>query len=172
MVLADMKLAAETPTDVVLFNIDSKSDSNGKKDKDAIVNVFLKVFNEMQGFCGTIPYVADLERNLTEKGRYDEFKHKFAAASGEAWEDARHEFDFVQDDIVDVLVDMGVMSEESARNWCEKAIQPYRISIEEFAGRVKSISTKKAIIIMSCSSSMKSASISVTTAISCSTCRP
>lgn len=137
MVLADMKLAAETPTDVVLFNIDSKSDSNGKKDKDAIVNVFLKVFNEMQGFCGTIPYVADLERNLTEKGRYDEFKHKFAAASGEAWEDARHEFDFVQDDIVDVLVDMGVMSEESARNWCEKAIQPYRISIEEFAGRVK-----------------------------------
>ena len=137
MVLADMKLAAETPTDVVLFNIDSKSDSNGKKDKDAIVNVFLKVFNEMQGFCGTIPYVADLERNLTEKGRYDEFKQKFAAASGEAWEDARHEFDFVQDDIVDVLVDMGVMSEESARNWCEKAIQPYRISIEEFAGRVK-----------------------------------
>ena len=84
MVLADMKLAAETPTDVVLFNIDSKSDSNGKKDKDAIVNVFLKVFNEMQGFCGTIPYVADLERNLTEKGRYDEFKQKFAAASGEA----------------------------------------------------------------------------------------
>lgn len=137
MVLADMKLAAETPTDVVLFNIDSKSDSNGKKDKDAIVNVFLKVFNEMQGFCGTIPYVADLERNLTEKGRYDEFKQKFAATSGEAWEDARHEFDFVQDDIVDVLVDMGVMSEESARNWCEKAIQPYRISIEEFAGRVK-----------------------------------
>lgn len=31
MVLADMKLAAETPTDVVLFNIDSKSDSNGKR---------------------------------------------------------------------------------------------------------------------------------------------
>ena len=131
MVLADMKLAAETPTDVVLFNIDSKSDSNGKKDKDAIVNVFLKVFNEMQGFCGTIPYVADLERNLVEKGRYDEFKQKFAAVSGEAWEDARHEFDFVQDDIVDVLVDMGVMSEESVRNWCEKATQPYRISIEE-----------------------------------------
>ena len=137
MVLADMKLAAETPTDVVLFNIDSKSDSNGKKDKDAIVNVFLKVFNEMQGFCGTIPYVADLERNLSEKGRYEEFKQKFAAACDESWEDARHEFDFVQDDIVDVLVDMGVMSEESARNWCEKAIQPYRISIEEFANRVK-----------------------------------
>ena len=30
MVLADMQLAANTSTDVVLFNIDSKSDSNGK----------------------------------------------------------------------------------------------------------------------------------------------
>ena len=45
MVLADMKLAANTPSDVILFNIDSKSDSNGKENKDAIVNVFLKVFN-------------------------------------------------------------------------------------------------------------------------------
>ena len=49
MVLADMQLAANTPSDVILFNIDSKSDSNGKENKDAIVNVFLKVFNEMQG---------------------------------------------------------------------------------------------------------------------------
>ena len=56
MVLADMKLAAETPTDVVLFNIDSKSDSGSKQNKDAIVNVFLKVFNEMRGFCGSLPH--------------------------------------------------------------------------------------------------------------------
>ena len=55
MVLADMQLAANTPSDVILFNIDSKSDSNGKENKDAIVNVFLKVFNEMQGFCGSMP---------------------------------------------------------------------------------------------------------------------
>ena len=57
IVLADMKLAAETSTDVILFNIDSKSESTGKQNKDAIVNVFLKVFNEMQGFCGSIPHV-------------------------------------------------------------------------------------------------------------------
>lgn len=70
IVLADMKLAAETSTDVILFNIDSKSESTGKQNKDAIVNVFLKVFNEMQGFCGSIPHVADLERRLSEEGRY------------------------------------------------------------------------------------------------------
>ncbi|MBU4539698.1 MAG: BREX system P-loop protein BrxC, partial [Firmicutes bacterium] len=49
MVLADMKLAASVPTDVILFNIDSKSEMTSKNSKDAIVAVFLKVFNEMQG---------------------------------------------------------------------------------------------------------------------------
>ena len=142
-VMADMRLAAETPTDVVLFNIDSKSDSNGKKDKDAIVNVFLKVFNEMQGFCGAIPYLADLERKLTEDGRYEEFKQKFEETYGSPWVESRNDFDFVQDDIVEVLADMHYMSEEAGRNWCEKAIQPYRISIEEFADRVKTYIDRK-----------------------------
>lgn len=143
IVLADMKLAAETPTDVVLFNIDSKSDSNGKKDKDAIVNVFLKVFNEMQGFCGAIPYLADLERKLSDDGRYDEFRQRFEEEYGSPWEESRSDFDYVQDDIVTVLADMNYMSEEASRNWCEKAIQPYRISIEEFADRVKKYIDRK-----------------------------
>ena len=136
MVLADMKLAAETPTDAILFNIDSKSDTNSKQDKDAIVKVFLKVFNEMQGFCGSMPYLADLERRLTEEGRFEEFKHTFEEEYGDAWEDSRQDFDFIQDTVVDVLADMGFMSEEAARNWCEKATTEYQISIEDFARRV------------------------------------
>ncbi len=137
MVLADMKLAAGTNTDVVLFNIDSKSDSNSKQNKDAIVNVFLKVFNEMQGFCGAMPFLADLERRLAEEGRFTEFKEKFEEMYGDAWEDSRQDFDFIQDDVVDVLTSMDFMSEAAARNWCEKASEPYQISIEDFAKRVK-----------------------------------
>ena len=49
MVLADMKLAGTIPTDVVLFNIDSKSEVNGKQSKVAIVSVLQNVFNEMLG---------------------------------------------------------------------------------------------------------------------------
>ena len=143
MVLADMKLAADTDTDVVLFNIDSKSDSNSKQNKDAIVNVFLKVFNEMQGFCGAMPFLADLERKLTEEGRYNEFKQKFEEVYGEAWEDSRQDFDFIQDDVVEVLTEMDFMSEEAARNWCEKAAEPYQISIEDFAKRVKAYIDRK-----------------------------
>jgi hypothetical protein len=137
MVLADMKLAASVPTDVVLFNIDSKSEMAGKQTKDAIVSVFLKVFNEMQGFCGSIPALADLERQLTEQSRYDEFKEKFEDEFGKTWIDSRNKFDFIQDTIVDVLEEMDFMSESAARNWCEKAIEPYQISIENFAKMVK-----------------------------------
>lgn len=143
IVLADMKLAADTDTDVVLFNIDSKSDSNSKQNKDAIVNVFLKVFNEMQGFCGAMPFLADLERKLTEEGQYNEFKQKFEEVYGEAWEDSRQDFDFIQDDVVQALTEMDFMSEAAARNWCEKAAEPYQISIEDFAKRVKAYIDRK-----------------------------
>ena len=137
MVLADMRLAATVPTDVVLFNIDSKGEQSGKQDKDAIVSVFLKVFNEMQGFCGAIPFLADLERKLSEEGRYEEFKEKFEDSFGTEWTEARYDFDFIQDDIVEVLSDMDFMSEEAARNWCERATTEYSISIERFADLVK-----------------------------------
>lgn len=143
MVLADMKLACETPTDVILFDIDAKADSNSKQNKDAIVNVFLKVFNEMQGFCGSLPHVADLEGQLTDVGKYDEFKKAFEDEYGSAWEDARHKFDFIQDDVVEALVKIDFMSETAARNWCEKTGERYQISIEDFAKRVRTYIDKK-----------------------------
>lgn len=143
MVLADMRLAAETPTDVVLFNIDSKSDSNSKQNKDVIVNVFLKVFNEMRGLCGNLPHLADLENQLMDVDKYEAFKEAFADEYGSRWEESRHKFDFIQDDVVEALVKIGFMSEAAARNWCEKATENYRISIEDFAKRVKAYINKK-----------------------------
>lgn len=143
MVLADMRLAAETSTDVILFNVDSKSAATGKHGKDAIVSVFLRVFNEMQGFYGANPHIADLERKLFYEGRYEEFKEKFEDANGESWIEQRNEFDYTQDDVVDVLIDMGIMSEEAARNWCEKAFTPYSISIEDFAKLIKKYIDRK-----------------------------
>ena len=134
MVLADMKLAANTPSDVIIFNIDAKSESDGKSNKDAIVNVFLKVFNNSLGFCGAIPYIADLERKLTEDGKYEEFKASYQKVTAHDWYEERHEFLSKQDRVVNALVDM---SEKAAWNWCDAAIGDYQISIEDFAKRVK-----------------------------------
>ena len=138
IVLADMKLAADTSADVILFNVDSKSEMAGKNDKDAIVSVFLKVFNQMQGFYGANPHLADLERTLFYKGKYDAFKAKFEELTGTSWVEARNDFAFEgQDGVVDALVALDIMSEDAARNLCEKAYTPYSISIEDFAKMIK-----------------------------------
>ena len=143
MVLADMKLAATVPTDVVLFNIDSKSEVNGKQSKVAIVSVLQNVFNEMQGFSGSNPFLADLERKLTDEGKYDLFKEKFEDSFGSSWEDSRSDFDFIQDDVVEVLDEIDFMSEEAGRNWCEKATGEYTYKVEDFARLVKKYLDKK-----------------------------
>lgn len=143
MILADMKLASSVPTDVVLFNIDSKSEVNGKQSKEAIVSVLHNVFNEMQGFSGSNPHIADLERNLSEKGKYDLFKVKFEEIFGSDWVEARNDFDFIQDDVVETLGEIDFMSEEAARNWCEKATSDYKYKVEDFVALVKKYLDKK-----------------------------
>lgn len=137
MLLADMRKASTVPTDVVLFNIDSKSEVNGKQSKVAIVSVLQNVFNEMQGFSGSNPFLADLERKLTEQGKYEEFKSTFEDNFGSSWEESRSDFDFIQDDVVEVLDEISFMSEEAARNWCEKATGEYKYKVEDFANLVK-----------------------------------
>lgn len=143
MVLADMRLASTIPTDVVLFNIDSKSEVNGKQSKEAIVSVMQNVFNEMQGFSGSNPFLADLERKLTEEGKYDLFKEKFEESFGSEWVETRSDFDFIQDDVVEVLDEIGFMSIEAGRNWCEKATGDYKYKVEDFATLVRKYLDKK-----------------------------
>lgn len=136
MVIADIRLAGNTSTDVILFNIDSKSEAGAKSSENAIIKVFMKVFNEMQGFCGTLLFLAELERKLAEDGLYDDFKVKYREITGSEWEDTRDGFYFIQDEIVQVLAALNIMSGEAARNWCEKAADTYTLSIEKFADKV------------------------------------
>ena len=136
-VLADINVAGNTSADVILFNIDSKSDSTSKNNKDAIVKVFMKVFNEMQGFCASLPWVADLERQLVKDGTYEAFKLSFEERSGSKWTESREDFYFEEDNIVTALAETTKMSEDSARNWYNKAEENYTLSIEKFANRVK-----------------------------------
>lgn len=138
MLIADIRRAASVPTDVIQFNIDSRSEMTGKHNKEAIGYVLLKVFNEMQGFCGAIPLVADIERSLSKRGLYDEFKAKFEEIYGSPWVESRDEFDYVQDEVVESLVAIGAMSEEAARNTCEKIALNYSMDTESFAKLVKS----------------------------------
>ncbi len=137
MVLADIKMAGDTSADVILFNIDSKSDANSKSNKDAIIKVFMKVYNEMLGFCSSLPWVADLERQLVKDGSYEAFKSKFINITGNTWENSREDFYFEEDNIVKALAETTKMSEDASRNWYSKAEENYSLSIEKFANLVK-----------------------------------
>ncbi|NSB15660.1 BREX system P-loop protein BrxC [Clostridium beijerinckii] len=142
-ILANMKQAGDISTDVILFNIDSKSDSDSKSNKDAIVNVFNKVFNEMQGFCGSMPWIADLERQMVKDGVYDEFKKAFEEVSGNSWSEARDDFYYEEDSIIAALSQTTKMSEDAARSWYSKCEENYSLSIDSFAKKVKEYSESK-----------------------------
>ena len=135
MVIADMKRACQTSTDSILFNIDSKSDSAGNKGKDDILKVFLKVFNEMQGFS-PIPHLADLERELAENNKYEEFKEKFREINQKEWVEERHKFNFIRTKVVKALEEIGFMNEVEAKDWLEISKKDYSISIENFSKMV------------------------------------
>ncbi len=137
LVLANMKAAGDIEADVILFNIDSKADIEFTSNKAAIVKVFNKVFDEMQGYCATLPWLADLERYLVKEGDYDLFKRRFAEISGKKWEAAREDFYFEEDNVVQTLADTRKMSIEAARNWYQKAEDNYTISIGSFAHKVQ-----------------------------------
>jgi hypothetical protein len=135
--LADMNAAGDVSADAILFNIDAKSDADSKANKDAIVKVFMKVFNEMQGFCGSMPWIAELERKMTGEGTYSAFRAKFAEISGVDWERGREDFYFESDSIIKALSATQKMSEEAARRWCDSSKANYNLDITRFSQKVR-----------------------------------
>ncbi len=131
MLLADIRRAIQGSSDVILFNIDAKADS--KSDRDVILQVFLRVFNEKLGYSGDAPHIANMERYLASKGVYEIFMSEFMTKNGSTWEQQRDAVDFLRDDVVYALGKTLKMTEESASNWFDKAREDYRINIENFA---------------------------------------
>ncbi len=130
-------------TDVILFNVDSKSATDSKTNKEAIKDVLMKVFNDHLGYCGSIPFLADFERKIDEDGRYEEFKKRFEEINGSTWIKEREDFYFIQDEIIQTVVELGIMSETEARNWAEHGQESYALSIDKFAENVKKYCQKK-----------------------------
>ncbi len=136
VLLTDIKRAGNISTDVILFNIDSKASLDSVEGKDKILSVFEKVFNEKMGLS-PIPHVAELERFLIKEGKYEEFNNYFKEECGESWLDARNDFYFRRDEIVNSYSKALNKTKEEAENWFDKAEERYDLSIEKFAERVR-----------------------------------
>lgn len=132
---ADITKAVNYHADVILFNIDSKASSND--DGNPILNVFLRVFNEYQGFSADHPHIAHMERHLSEKGVYDSFKKAFEESSGLNWEQERDGYQFYQDDVEKAISVALDLSPEAAHKWFEDSEQTFSVSVENFCQWVK-----------------------------------
>ena len=136
-VLADIRAAESVSTDVILFDIASKSRTSSAAARDVITMVFLRAFNEKLGYSYQYPRMADLERKLDSEGKLQNFRGRVEELEGSSWDDAVAGIDLAQDSFVQALGEQGLMSEESARSWCDRVGEEYSISTEDFAKLVR-----------------------------------
>ena len=141
---ANIEKALATPSETILFNIDQKSDIGSKKQDDAILGVFMKVFNEMRGYYPKFGYIAKFESDLDKRRKFDSFKQKFQEFSGETWESGRETIFLESDNLAKALASVDDISQESAKDLIDRYEENYSLSIEEFANDVKDyIATKE-----------------------------
>ena len=133
MVKADIKASARIQNKVVLFNIDSKAKSDSKLKTQAIMDIMLRAFNESIGYCGTSPWVADLERTLDAEGNLEAFASKFEELSNRNWTDTRAKALLNRDYIIKALVSVRNMSEESAKQFVDDQTRNFTNTTEDFA---------------------------------------
>ena len=112
---ARVRRCASVPTESILFNVDNKA--VGAKDAGVLKRTFARVFYDHLGFYGEDLRLARLERFIDEKGLTADFRAAFEDINGEPWLDARAEYDFFSDDLVDALEQAGVMSRAEAERW-------------------------------------------------------
>ena len=132
-----MEKAISIPSRSILFNIDQKADVVSKKETDAVLSVFMKVFNDLRGYDPKIPFIAQFEYDMDRQGCYGEFKEAFHEISGKPWEEAREHVWLETGDFVAALSRVKGMTEEEASKTLDRYEETYQLSIEDFALQVK-----------------------------------
>jgi len=135
MLFGNIKRAVASNTDVILFNIDSKADATAGH--DAILAVFLKVLNELQGYSGEFAHIAHMERYLDGEGKLPAFHDAYRAAAGENWLEERDAYQFNRDQVIAALSQTLGQSEASCAAWVDSADSDFALTVENLARWVK-----------------------------------
>jgi hypothetical protein len=108
---ADIKnTVRDIDTNVLMFDIKSQEDQLHKGDSaegKPITEIIFRKFNEEQGY-GRIPWIALLERELEDKGKYEEFKEAIEDIGDQEWSEQRNNTLGVQGNIKKALVEIGI----------------------------------------------------------------
>jgi len=132
----DMKKAVSFPSKSILFNIDQKADTISKTEFDAVLAVFVKVFNEMQGFYGKQGYIARFEQQLNGRELFNDFKETFKDIAGIDWEKGREQIQLEKLNVAKAYAKITGTSVETHKNIIDAYREDYKLSIEDFAGQV------------------------------------
>jgi adenylylsulfate kinase-like enzyme len=140
---SNIQKALNIPAHAILFNIDQKAEVGAKNNDDAILSVFMKVFNEMRGYYPKFGYIAKFESDLDKQGLFDKFKTRFKELSGENWESGRETIHLEIDNVAETLAEIKGISIDSANEVIDKYEENYSLSIEEFVKEVKEFLDKQ-----------------------------
>jgi len=135
MLAGALRKAVSIPSRSVLFNIDQKADVISKADVDALLAVFQKVFDEMCGYYGKLPHIAQFERDLDSRGKLDAFKAAFAQSSGKPWERGREQALMEGKHIAAAFAEV---TGDEVKDILGQYRKDTKVSIEDFANMVKS----------------------------------
>lgn len=132
----DLKRAVAIPSKSILFNIDQKADVISKTQIDALLAVFVKVFDEMSGYYGKQGHIAQFERDLDSRGLYEQFKSAYESMAGRTWHKGREQALLEAKNIARAYARTTGGDEASAMGILDKYRSQYRVSIEDFAEQV------------------------------------
>jgi len=140
----ELSRVIKIPSRSILFNIDQKSDAIGGDRGSPVLEVFVKVLNELQGYYSKLPYVAQFEADLDGRGQLAAFKAAYEAATRRTWDQDLPTINTLEnEDFARVYADFFKKSYDEGLRLFDRARESYRVSIESFAQRVQAYLAKQ-----------------------------
>lgn len=125
--------ADRIPAKSLLFNIDQKATLISKDQNDALLKVFVKVFDESRGYYGNQGHIARFESDLDARNQYTQFKEAFERLAGIPWTQGREQSALEAGNIDKAFAEVnGTESSGIIRQYSAS----YSVSIEDFGDEV------------------------------------
>lgn len=138
VVRADLAKAYKIPSRSILFNIDQKSDAIGGDQGSPILEVFVKVLNELQGYYAKQGHIAQFEYDLDTRGQLVPFKEAYAKSAGRSWGTDLPVIETLENEtFARAYADHFNKDYDEGLRLFDRMREGYKVSIESFAERVK-----------------------------------
>ena len=131
----EIEKATAGETDIVLFNICIEN-SITNQEKYAVIKNFAKTFYDKLGYYGNNLKLVQLEKEIEEQGKKEEFSKVFEKYSGTSWINGRNKFQLKSKAVIQALQEVLGMPEDIAKDWISKSNE-IEFSIKDLVADIK-----------------------------------